>query len=513
MRYTCKIFGISSLIGLVPSVASPQDVTHAGIPDIRSYILSIPTPSDAAAQRESTSVSTRVMENGTLMLVTRTKYRITETPDEIVAFQPNSGVIWPGALIQGNSIEGGTPALISLPRGPATITLNAGGLARSATVPNATFSDVAGAHAQLLNEVLSTNPTVPASISFQKVEQHSLQQAMLALGFSASWLSGGVKATLGVSSGTNTHSVLVKFVQVYYTLTYSSPQYPEQVFAPSVSLDDLKRSGVIGQLNPPAYVSSITYGRMLLYKVTSTASYDSLEMAISVAHRATAIPISAEARGRFQQIMDNSQIQLVAIGGNPGQAIQLGSGREIVGYLQSGANLTSTSVGFPIAYSVRYLSNNRLARFGYTLQYDVEKHTPVQRELTLHLDRIRIFRDCDEPPRGKGEFFWTFLLNGDTVAVRYRHDAASAGDRQDIIINTDKQIPLTMEPSSSFTIYGIVREMDNVFHDLVGQFRHRYQFSDQGWNLGVHRADLGRGDCRASVYYRTDVSPLATIAP
>ena len=37
-------------------------------------------------------------------------------------------------------------------------------------------------------------------------------------------------------------------------------------------LDDLKARGKIGEENPPLYISSMTYGRVLIYKITSKYS-------------------------------------------------------------------------------------------------------------------------------------------------------------------------------------------------------------------------------------------------
>jgi thiol-activated cytolysin len=481
------------------------------IPPIRAYILGLSPPIVQASHVAHPAQETLVTENGATFLVRRTEHDVTETPDEIVAFQPNAGVIWPGALVQVGSLASGTPALISLPRGPAAITLQAGALAQTATVPAATPEAVLPAHQKLLEQVLAGGPIVPASISYQKVEMHSLEQAMLDLGISASWLTGSVKAAIGGSTGHDQNSVIVKLVQSYYTLSYSPPPFPEAVFDPGVTLADLQGSGTMGPGNPPAYISSVTFGRMLLFRVSATADFRKIEEAVDLARNVPGIlgPAARE-RGELQQILNSSQVQMVAVGGGGAPALILATGRDLAGYLGAGANLTSASPGFPIAYTVRYLSNNQVARLGYPLHYATETRTPVQRRLTLSIDRIHVLGDCDAPGRGDGEFFWTFQLNKDVVSQRLAHNARTAGDDEDIPIGAVAQLPLTMQPGSRFTVSGVVREADVLVSDLVGEFADSYQFDNQEWNPGSHSAELGTGDCRATVFYRTSLSPLPT---
>ena len=56
--------------------------------------------------------------------ITRTPFYTTLTVEELAGFNPNVGVIWPGALIQGNSIKTGVLAGIGAKRTPITLVMN-----------------------------------------------------------------------------------------------------------------------------------------------------------------------------------------------------------------------------------------------------------------------------------------------------------------------------------------------------------------------------------------------------
>ena len=98
----------------------------------------------------------------------------------------------------------------------------------------------------------------------------------LALGASVSWL-GGV-ANISTSFDFNREEIksryIVKYTQGYYTVDVDQPAEPTDFLTEEVSLHDVRRQ--VTRQNPPLYVSSITYGRMLIF--TFESEYSALEL-------------------------------------------------------------------------------------------------------------------------------------------------------------------------------------------------------------------------------------------
>ena len=189
--------------------------------------------------------------------------------------------LWAGSLVQGTSVPDGAPVTIPLERGgPIEITIvsSGGAVIGSRTVEVPSLAVVG----QAVNDIVNTfEGDTAAKISFTKQEGYSFEQSLLQLGLSAKWFSGSLKASLDMDSKAETNSLYIKYVQEYYTVV-TSPLRPDTVFAPQVTVDDLKFYA--NEANLPAYVSSVTYGRMLIIKMTSTAEHSELKAAFDYAY-------------------------------------------------------------------------------------------------------------------------------------------------------------------------------------------------------------------------------------
>ena len=108
---------------------------------------------------------------------------------------------------------------------------------------------------------------------------YSLEHAMMQIGASYSWLSGSVKAELQSNSYSEMSNYVVRFVQAYYSVSFEPPGSPEALFAPDVTVEDA--SLYMGSGNPPAYISHITSGHMLLVFASTRAEAESLRLALA----------------------------------------------------------------------------------------------------------------------------------------------------------------------------------------------------------------------------------------
>ncbi|MEM1218729.1 MAG: thiol-activated cytolysin family protein, partial [Bacteroidota bacterium] len=96
-------------------------------------------------------------------------------------FSPNSSVIYPGNLLQGNSLEDATPDIIAVDRAGGVIStdVNDGNIQSSFEVEEVSKSTVTDAINQIIN---SSTGVVPANFSFQYHNIQSRQQFALEAG-------------------------------------------------------------------------------------------------------------------------------------------------------------------------------------------------------------------------------------------------------------------------------------------------------------------------------------------
>lgn len=357
-----------------------------GIGHLNSMATEDVTPKFMCAGKESVVACPQVEEkmmSGIKTLCTFQDKKQTIVPTEISVVSSNADSLWPGALIQSQSVAEG--ALDPIPirdrkEGTIVLTIASGGNGNFAKViPSPSLAS----STQAMNQILATNLKDPAPAKFSyRVEQiHDEQQIKLALKASYKGLTWGGSASLGFDAKDEKNRVLVEFTQEYFTMAYEAPQGAGGVFGPSVTVDALKP--YMRANNPLLYVSSVTYGRRFYFLFESTASMKDLEAAISGSY---GNPLSgtatASVSSKYQDIVNTSHIKAFAIGGDASEAIQAVTGSKlndaksgksqldlIYSFLISGAKFSERNSGAPIAYSLRYLDDATLAKLAFTTDF------------------------------------------------------------------------------------------------------------------------------------------------
>ena len=184
---------------------------------------------------------------------------------------------------------------------------------------------------------------------------------MLDAGISSSWVTGSASASLKTASMQKHHGLIVNFVQRYYSLKFNDPASVTSFLDPSVTLDQVK--AVSSTTNPPMYISEVKYGRMVIIAISSDESASSLEAAIRADISFGLSGGSGSLDVKTKQILQNSVIQGLVVGGGTDTGAQLLSslpGGAIDGlaeFIKDGATYNpNTSPGAPIAYTARYLN-------------------------------------------------------------------------------------------------------------------------------------------------------------
>jgi thiol-activated cytolysin len=409
---------IFALAGCTADLGAPIDSSGA----IDAYIRSLPDlPADPPQVVEGARSDPQ--REGDYQC---TSQNLAETRqyDKIVAYAANSEALWPGAMVAGDSIYSGLFTQIVMPRAPETVSVSLDNLAgaKSAVLDHPSLASFREAVSTILDATVTG--ATPANIYSEIEEVHSDQQLALALGADVSWL--GSAATISSSfdwSQTATRSrYLVRYTQAYYTVDVDQPGAPSDFLDPSVTLQDVKSQ--VGPGDPPLYVSSVTYGRMVVFTFESQYSAQELGAALDFAYSG-GVDVSGDVSVTYKDIISQSKITAFILGGSGGMAAQtIDSYDDLMAFIKGGGDWSKDSPGAPIAYKLSYLRDNAPARISLTTDYDVKDCERVSQKIQVTLESIRV-DSAGGDPGGDLELYGTIWADGVDRDELFTRDSGS----------------------------------------------------------------------------------------
>lgn len=362
--------------------------------DIDSYIRSLSkletTPSQVDAGQRS--AEERLGDYS----CTRQDFTETRQYDRIVAYSANSDSMWPGAILHGNSVYDGLFAQAVFDRRALDVSVSLENLAGgpSATMENPDLSSFRDAISGILSSQI--NGDTPANIYAEIEEVHSSEQLAIALG---AGVSGGVAPfSISASFDFNDQNVksryVVKYVQAYYTVDVDAPGKASDWLSDTVTLEDVKQA--FNDEDPPVYVSSVTYGRTVLFTFESNYSASELASALEFTYSG-GVDVSGDVSVTYAEMVSQSNITAYILGGSGGDAAQAIDGyEELRDFIRSGGNYSPESPGAPIAYKLSYLADNQPARVSFTREYQTQECVRVSQKVLVTLDSITVEDGRDE---------------------------------------------------------------------------------------------------------------------
>ena len=373
-----KLITLSILLILIALTGCSSDdpATPILLADVDSYLASLPAwdvyspPRTASDEQIDDPVDSSEEINGTTYNCMSTRYSMTQTPEKIVTLNPDVEVLYVGSLLQGNGYVGGIGTLAELPirqRAPLDISIDLLTGNNTRTVANPDLASVTQAVGELIQAASDAGHRAGSRIFYQEIDYHTLEEAALKVGFSAAYSGVTVKGELEASSSVETSSVMVAFTQQMFTVSQVLPQTPGEMFSDSFSDAQLQTqidAGRIGPGNLPVFVSSIVYGRMLVFTMTATASASEIRSTLSIA----AGDIGGELSPEQSTLLETAEIGIVAVGGDAVNAEALIRTGDFSAYFEEDAALTTAR---PISYTVRNLADNSVASVSETTEYNV----------------------------------------------------------------------------------------------------------------------------------------------
>ena len=312
-----------------------------------------------------------------VIICTNTPWDLSMNFSEITLLSPTAGVAYPGALLKANSdLANDQPDAIALPRSEATFSIDLPGPGAQSqfTVVSPTNSSVTREIQKVLedwNQKSAPQGYVnPVRSTYNIQKAYNSTQLALDLGFSAKWAGNQFSSQLNVKTSNKSSLTVAMYKQVFYTVSMDAPPEPASVFAPSVTLEQIKNQ--VDEKNPPGWVVSMDYGRIILVRMQTSeaATQTDLEGAMDYV-TSGATQIHGDTQSKLERIAENSTFTVITLGGNAEVASQLVADyTQVPNVIQENATYSRSNPGYPIAYRVVFLKDNSPAVMAFTTDYN-----------------------------------------------------------------------------------------------------------------------------------------------
>lgn len=268
---------------------------------LNEYLKTLPPISGEMPAEKTAAITATEKDTTTDYIYITDYYEAAAGYNEQIVLNPQTDVIYPGALVKGESILDGTYTLIPATRKPITISTSlTGGSVSSVVVEDPKLSTVREA----VNTLMKQTYDVPyANMAFTVEQAYSEQQIDLSL--RASYKTGilNIKGGFDFSNTQIKTRLIAKFIQNYYTLDMDLPSQPSDLFE-----EDVDRA-LFGTMMP-MYVSTVTFGRMALFTIESELEETQVRAYLEASYGG----ISGSASAEFDQLKTKSTMKVYILG-------------------------------------------------------------------------------------------------------------------------------------------------------------------------------------------------------
>lgn len=368
---------------------SGQEVAEyfAGLPSWSEFSDTLPavppTPDGPPDTLDDVTVDVeQIEEDGSVTVIPDVKYRcvqtpytMQDTPEEIVMYNPDTELLWPGALIQGKSYRDGLGSLLGLPiaeRSPISVSIPdfaTGDNFRVVDQPNQ--AAVGSAVGSIVGNATATGLAAPSTISFEQDTYYSEQEFGLSIGVSGRYLGFSASATGEFDRKASQTTVTAHFYQRMYTVVVEPPQTPAAFFSEEFTQKKLQQQIDLGRIGPdnlPVYLSNIVYGRMMIFSFTSTASEQEIKATLNAAYSTIGASVETNLSAKQKKILQESTIAVASLGGNAEATLSVIRSGDWSQYFTDDAPLSSAA---PLSYTFRNLGDGSIAKVTEATDYSI----------------------------------------------------------------------------------------------------------------------------------------------
>jgi len=420
-----------------------------------------PAPAGEAQVEEDVELDVEVInDDGSMDLLEDVTYScqvqpftLTDNPEQIAMYSPDRDILYAGGLIQGKSHRDGLGSLLGLPiseRAPINVSIP--GLANDdnfRTVDSPNQASVDQAIGSMIGGATASGLSTPSSISFKMETYHSETQSALQMGLSGRYLGFEGSASGSIDKKQSETTITAQFYQKMYEVVVEAPQSPGDFFSEDFTearLQQQVNQGRIGPDNLPVYVSTIVYGRMMMFSLTSTASESDIRATMQAGYNSIGGNVEANLSAKQKSILSESKIKITSIGGDAEATLAMIRSGDWSQYFTDNAPLSSAA---PMSYTFRNLGDGSIASVAETTEYNIRSCQAKQATpgTFSFLDAQNLSLPVSAPAK-----VMTGDINGDgNQDLIYNHVSANANETVVAFSNGDGTFTMSTPTSHSAT--------------------------------------------------------------
>lgn len=463
----------------------------ADLPSWSAYTADVNAPSQPPepvgppvnAGADTVSVQ-QIEDDGTVTVLpdvvyqcTEQEYNMASNPEELVMYDPDVEILWPGGLIQGRSRKalGSFEGLPIAERAPLRVSIPSFAFAenfREVEGPNqATVGAAVGA---IIGDATARGIRAASAIDFEMETYHSEESFALSANLSGRYLGFSGSVGTDISRDAAETTVTAHYIQRMFTVVVEGGQSPGAFFSSDFTEQKLQEQisqGRMGPDNLPIYVSNVVYGRMMMFSFTSTASESDIRATLNAAYEAVVGSVELDLSAKQQKILETAKIHVTTRGGDAQNVLDVIRSGDWSQYFTEDAALSTAA---PLSYTLRNLGDNSIAGRTESTDYSI--------------------RECQAIPASPGSF--AFLDPQIEDAPFTGGVTTLTGD-----VNGDGRIDLIWNQLQQGTnqLYVGISAGDGTFQ-FSAPFAHP-ESPTEGWgNYSVHVADIN-GDAFADLVW------------
>jgi len=317
-------------------------------------------------------------DDGSVWTCTTRQVSLQEAPG---AFFLASSVadIWPGALMQGATLENDPPSRVRADRGGGSVVINlftGESETNYVDLPMVSESRVK----QAVNDIIADRTLFPSQFQFSFESVESEEDLRVTLDMKVETFASEIEGNLSFNSEYDYNRYVVKLIQPFYEISFEAPNTYDEFFAPDVDPADLVADMAPG--NPPVYIRSVKYGRIVYILVESTSSLTEMEASLRGTYEAAVTNVEIEAGVEYVNQLDNVRVQATVYGGEMSIANLTGDFDDLKSALN---DQQSIALALPLSYNLEDLRTGQPIRVKLATEYTVRHCEPVSAGLTAPL--------------------------------------------------------------------------------------------------------------------------------
>lgn len=311
-------------------------------------------------------------QNEKFIVIERKKKSITTSPVDISVIGSMLDRTYPGALQLANrSLVENRPDLLLAERKPIKISINLPGLKQDNTivVNEPSYGSVNAAIDTLIdkwNQNYGNSHSIPAQTQYSEVMVYSKSQLSTALNVNADLLEKSLGIDFKAIAKGEKNIMIAAYKQIFYTVNAEMPNKPSDLFADSVTAQDLFDAGMNND-NPPLMVSNVAYGRTIYVKLETSSKSKEVEAAFK------ALINKVETKGNlaYEEVLKNSSFTAVVLGGDSLKHSEIITNdfEKIRAIVKENSEFGIKNPGYPISYTGTFLKNNAVAVINNLAEY------------------------------------------------------------------------------------------------------------------------------------------------